>query len=195
MQEVHVFFRETTVVEHSYPLFKYHACSGITLDERFVSHVKCSHELQDWNLNWEVEWSDYTNWTKWPSVSGVKLASMITRLPLTVSQESHSISTEVLIEVKCHLQFSDRLLSTLWRAPLDALDEKLEYLFIMHALNYATIHLTQHQVPLLVFEWVVETSLGACLETLHEWSDLIHLSVWLLHHRFTCEWIDKINTR
>ena len=180
-------------MQHSHPLLQYHARSGISLDQWLVAHVESSHELQDWDLDWEVEWSDNTNRSERPSVASVELSDMISWLSLTVRQESNSVTTEVLIEVQCYLELTEGLLSALGNASLDALDEELHDFLVVEAFNDTPVDLTEHQVSLLVLEWVVGSPLGALLQTLNKWTDLIHLSIWLLHHGLTGEWVYEVH--
>lgn len=45
VQEVHIFFWKTTVVEHADPLLKDERSSGISFCDWLVAHVECSHKL------------------------------------------------------------------------------------------------------------------------------------------------------
>jgi len=85
------------------------------------------------------------------------------------------------------------LLSTFRATSLDAFDEELHNILVMQAFYHSPIHFTQHQVPLLILEWIMQSMLWALLKTLHEWLNLISLCIWLLHHGLASQWIYQIH--
>ena len=147
-------------MQHSDPLLEHNRGSGVSLDKRLVSHVESAHELEHGNLDREVEWSDDTNSTEWPSVGGVELTKMVTRLTHGVGKEADTVTTEVFKEVDGDLELSGRLHSAFRSDSLDGLHEEVEHFGVMHAVDNTTVHLAKHQVSLLVMEGVVETALG-----------------------------------
>lgn len=50
VKQVHVLFREAAMVQHADPLLEDDRDARITLDQRLVSHVKSTHELEDWEI-------------------------------------------------------------------------------------------------------------------------------------------------
>ena len=62
----------------------------------------------------------------------------------------------------------------------------------MQAFDNFAVDLAEHQVPLLVLEWVVEAGLRAGLQTLYERSDFIHLGVWDLDHFASVERVNEV---
>jgi len=72
------------------------------------------------------------------------LAKVIAGLLLTVSQETNTITHEVLEEVNNDAQLASRLSMTLWRDSLDTFDEEREDFFVLHALNNFAIDFRQH---------------------------------------------------
>ena len=76
---------------------------------------------------------------------------------------------------------------------LDAFHEEVKDFRIVQALDNFAINLAEHQVPLLILEWVVETCLRAILQTLYEWSDFIHLSVRDLDQCASVKWVDEVH--
>lgn len=178
-------------MKHTNPLFEYHAASGVSFNQRFVSHEKSSHELENWDLDWEVERRNDTNGPIWHSIRGVKLTGVVSRLSLGVSQESYAISAEVLKEVDRDSQLGVCLRSTLWHTSLDQINEEVHHFFVVHGFHNLAVYFGKHQVAFLVFEWVVQAMLGASLQTLYEWSDFVHLGVWVLNENLAS--IERIN--
>ena len=193
MHKVHIFLGKTAVVKHANPLFEYHAASGVSFNQWLVSHVKSSHELEDWDLDWKVEGRNHTDRSIWHSVRGVKLSGVISRLSLGVSQKPYAISAEVLKEVNCDCQLGVRLDATLWHTSLDQINEEVHHFFVVHRLDNLAVNFGKHQVAFLVFEWVVQAVLRASLQTLYEWSDFVHLGVWVLDENLaSIERVDDI---
>ena len=193
MKEIQIFFWKTTIVEHSHPLLKYHACALVWLDERLIAHVKCAHHLENWNLNWEVKRGNHRNSSVRESVRGIVLAKMISRLLLTLSQETNAISTKVLVKIDCHVYLSLCLKITFWRHSLDTLDKELKHFWIVHTFNHFAIDFCQHKVTFSVLERVMQTRLGAGSKTIHKWLNLIDLGVWQLHHYRSIHWVNQVN--
>ena len=193
VDEVHVFLREATVMHHADPLLEDNGCAGVSLDQRLVAHVESAHQLKDRDLDREVEGSDHTDGTERPSVGGVELASMVTRLSDGVSEESNTVSTEVLVEVNSDSEFSCSLSVTFRSNSLDGLHEEFEDFRVVHAIDDLAVDLREHQVSLLVLEGVVETCLRALLKTLNEGRDFVHLGVRDLEHGAAVQRVDKIN--
>jgi len=63
MQEVDIFFRESTVVQQSDELFKWESCLHIWLHKNLISHVESTHHLKQGNLEREIEGSYHSNGT------------------------------------------------------------------------------------------------------------------------------------
>jgi len=108
-----------------------------------------------------------------------------------VSQESYAISAEVFKEVDRDSQFGMSLRATLWHTSLDQINEEVHHFFVVHCFDHLAVNFGKHQVAFLVFEWVVQTVLRASLQTLYEWSDFIHLGVWVLNENVAR--IERIN--
>ena len=105
-------------------------------------------------------------------------AGVVSGLSNRVSQEADSVATEVLKKVDRDIDFGARLLVGFWNASLYAAHEELVDFGIMHAFDNFAVHLREHEVSLLVLERVMESVLGAGLETLNEGINLVHLCVW-----------------
>ena len=72
------------------------------------------------------------------------LAKVIAGLLLTVSQETNTITHEVLEKVNNDAQLASRLSMTLWRDSLDTFDEEREDFFVLHTLNNFAVDFRQH---------------------------------------------------
>ena len=72
------------------------------------------------------------------------LAKVIAGLLLTVSQETNTITHEVLEEVNNDAQLASRLSMTLWRDSLDTFDEEREDFFVLNTLNNFAVDFRQH---------------------------------------------------
>mmetsp|Transcript_67775 Transcript_67775/g.93859 ORF Transcript_67775/g.93859 Transcript_67775/m.93859 type:complete len:239 (-) Transcript_67775:297-1013(-) len=161
VEEVHVFLRKTTVVQHTDPLLKREASSRISLNNRLVTHEKSAHKLEHRDLNWEVERSDDSNGTVRNTVSSSELTLVVTGVSQTAGKEANSVTAEVFKEINCHTDFSFSLLARFGCRSHDTFDEEIKDFRIVHALNSFAANLRQHKVSLLVFEWVMKTRLGA----------------------------------
>ena len=113
MNKIHVFFGQTTVVKHSDPFFKRETASGVWLDKRLVTHKESTHQLQDSNFDWEVEWSNASYSSKRPSVSDRVLALMVSWNLETFSQESDVVTSKVFKKCSSDFNFIIRLSITL----------------------------------------------------------------------------------
>ena len=118
---------------------------------------------------------------------------MISRLLLTLSQETNAISTKVLVKIDCHVYLSLCLKITFWRHSLDTLDKELKHFWIVHTFNHFAIDFCQHKVTFSVLERVMQTRLGAGSKTIHKWLNLIDLGVWQLHHYRSIHWVNQVN--
>jgi hypothetical protein len=155
-------------VEHTNPLFKYEVGASVTLNHRFVAHVKGAHQLQNWDLNWEVERSDASNSAIRPSVTSVELTKMVSGESLTVGEHTHTIATEVLEEINSDLKFRSCLSVRFGRTSLNAFNKELENFWVVHGFDNAAVNLREHEVAFLVFEGVVESVLGDGLHAFNE---------------------------
>lgn len=180
-------------MQHSYPLFKHHAGTLVWLDERLVAHVKCSHHLEDWNLNWEVKRANHRHSSIGKSVRSIVLAEMVSRLLLTVSQEANAISTEVLVKIDCHIYLSFCLQVTFRWHPLDTFYKELKHFWIVHTFNHFAIDFSQHQVALSVLKRIMQSRFRARSKTDHKWLNLIDLSIRQLHHNWSVHWVNQVN--
>jgi hypothetical protein len=61
--------------------------------------------LKNRDLNREVERGDNSNWSIWPSVTSSELTLVITGILESMSEESHTITSEILQEVDGDLKF------------------------------------------------------------------------------------------
>ena len=116
---------------------------------------------------------------------------MISRVSKSFSEESNLVSAEVLIKYSNNSNFSLGLGCTFWCSSLDKSDKEVENFGIMKDFCRLSADITQHEVSLLVLEWVVKTILGYGLKTLDEWLDFLELSVGELDHIFTSHGVDK----
>jgi hypothetical protein len=156
IDEIKILFRKATVMEKSYKLLKGHCGFDVRLYQDLVSHEQSSHHLEYWDLKREVEGSDNCNWTVRPSVASSKLSIVVARRSFGFSQVSHIVTAEVFKEVNCDLQLSIGLLITLRTGPLDCLNKKVPNFFVLHRLDNLSADFTQHEIPLLIMEGVVE---------------------------------------
>lgn len=140
VQKVHIFFWQTTVVHHTDPLFTNDVSAGIAFHNWFVTHIKSTHKLESWDFNREVKRSDHCNCTKWPSITSVELAKMVTRLAFRVRQKSHTVTAEVFVEINSHVQFCAGLLVRFGSGALNTFDEEVKHFFIMHYFNYFAVY-------------------------------------------------------
>jgi len=153
-------------MEHPYPLFKREGCLVSWLDTWFVTHEEGTHHLQNWNFDREVEWCNETNTTEWESIACAELTTMITWVSESFSQKSNLITTEILNESSSYSDFSNRLISTLWAASLNIIDEEIEHLWVMKDFSTFPHNSSEHHIPLLVFEWVMKTTLRGILHAI-----------------------------
>jgi len=193
MKEVHIFLRKAAMMQHANPLLKHETCASVTLDDRLVSHVEGTHKLEDRDLDREIEWCDNSNRSIRPSVASVELASVVTGFSFAVGKEAYLIAAEVFEEIDSNLNFSGSLLIALGCASLNTLHKEIEHLGVTHALDNTTVDFRKHQVALLVFEGVVETVLGASLQTFNEGIDFIDLSIGDLDHGFASHRIHEVH--
>lgn len=108
-----------------------------------------------------------------------------------MSQESNSVTTEILDEVDSNSEFGGGLSMTLGCHSLNALYKKFEDFWVVHALDHLAVDLTEHKVSLLVLERVVQARLGALLQALDKRSNLIHLSIRYFEHVTTVEGVNQ----
>jgi hypothetical protein len=179
-------------MKHSYPLFEDEISSGISLENRFISHKKCAHNLQHWYFNWEVKRRNACNCPVWPSVASVELSSMITRLSFAMCQESYSVTAKVFVEINSYLKFCNDLLCRFRDASLNRLNEKVKYFLVVHHFNNFAIDFAKHEVPFLVFERVVQTAFGHCFQTVDKGLNFIFVCRWSLHHNFACQGVKQV---
>ena len=61
----------------------------IHMHQGFVPHEQCTHDLQGWNLQWEVEGCDQCHGPVWPSHTMTGLTHVVTRVAETPSKEAN----------------------------------------------------------------------------------------------------------
>lgn len=164
-------------MKHSNPLFEWESCFNITFNNWLVTHEESSHHLENWNFNREVERSNNTNWTQWPSISGGELSSMISRNSKCFSKESDLITAEIFKESSCNSNFSFSLSSTLWNRSNNGVNEKIKNFRIMENFSCLSTNCTEHEISFLILERVMKTMLWNSSQTVNEWLSFNHVSI------------------
>ena len=152
--------------------------------------------MEDGNFQGKVEWRDNGNWSEWEPVTTTSLTEVVSRNLEALSQESDLITAEIFNELSCNSNLSFGLMSALRDAPHGAFDEEVKNCGIMQNLCCLSHNGTEHKVPLLVFQRVVQTMLGNRQKTVDERFDFRHISIGAslrnLHHGLSSHWIDKV---
>jgi len=173
INEIKIFLGESTVMEHPNPLFERERGSLIWLDTWLVSHEEGTAHLQNWNFNWEVEWCDDTNTTEWESIASAELTTVIAGVPESFRQKSNIITAEILNESSSNSHFSNRLISALWAASLNTVNEEVENFWVVKDLRAFRHNSSKHNIPLFVLVWIMKSTLGSILNAIDEWQNLI----------------------
>lgn len=116
---------------------------------------------------------------------------MITWVSESFSQKSNLITAEILNESSSYSNFSNCLISTLWAASLYIVNEEIKNLWVMEDFSAFPHNTSEHYVSLLVFEWVMKSTLGSILNAIDKWLYLICLGVGDWNHILACHWIKK----
>lgn len=156
MNEINILERHATVVEKSHELLNADRDLAVSLNDRLVSHVEGSHQLQDRDFDGEVKRSDNSHRTERPSVALRLLTVMVSRSGKTLGEVSDLISREVLKELSSHNNFGSCLLITLGGDSLDQLSEVVFDLLLSHNLSDLSGDLSIHKVSLRVLKRVVD---------------------------------------
>jgi len=84
---------------------------------------------------------------------------------------------------------------TFWNGSLCCFYEKFKNFWIVHNFSTFSADFTKHKISFLILEWVMKSSLWGISETLNEWFDFIHLSIWILAHWLSSHWINHGSIR
>lgn len=192
VEEVHIRFRKSTIVEHSDPLLERERCARIWLDHRLVAHEESTHHLQNWYLNREVEWSDYANSAIWPSVPSCKLAGVITWIPRGLSQEPNVIATKVFEEGTGNTDFTCGLFPTFRNTSHHAVDKEVERFLLVQYFSCFAADVSEHEVPFFVFEGVMQATLWYCQQALDKWIYFFRGCLRYGNHGLARQWINQL---
>ena len=173
VHQIKVLFGQTAVVKHANPLLERNADTRAGFNERLVSHIESAHHLQNRDFKREVKGCNHADGAKRPPVRCVVLTKVVPWHLLGLRKEADAVATEVLEEIYSHIKFCLALRGGLGSDSLDELDEEVEHLGIIHALNNAAVHFREHQIPLLILKRIVQARFRAFLKALNKWVDFI----------------------
>jgi len=174
----------TAKVHQAKESFHNNGGGGGALEGHLVAHVEGTHELEPRNLKREVEGSNESTGTEWPTVAMAALAAVIPRNRETTGKKADLITTEVLKEHLDDGNLTQCLGPRLRASALDALRKVIGNIRLAEFLGHLRSNLAVEKIAFNILVRVVKASLGALVQGGDEWSEFIglgvgHLDEWL----------------